>query len=254
MALIDHLHNFVRMPETAEERQKVALDFFNYRNAHFPRTIGAIDCTHVKIQSPGGESSETFRNRKGYFSLNVQTIASPDLKVRNIVARWPGSVHDQTIFRNSQIYQDFANGNYGRYILVGDSGYANTPFLATPFTARNPNVANNLHMQRYQNAIITTRNVVERQYGVLKRRFPALSLGLRVNLQTAMKVIVAAAILHNICIEANEPVPPIDPELEAPPQDIEDNDEVPAPRPQGGRRQHILTARDEIVEIFRNRN
>lgn len=34
---------------------------------------GAIDCTHVKIvNTPGVEHHEAFRNRKSYFSINVQ--------------------------------------------------------------------------------------------------------------------------------------------------------------------------------------
>lgn len=43
-----------------------------YSIASFPDVIGAIDCTHVRIQSPGGENAERFRNRKGYFSINCQ--------------------------------------------------------------------------------------------------------------------------------------------------------------------------------------
>lgn len=37
-----------------------------------PGIGGCIDCTHIKIQNPGGPDGEVFRNRKGYFSLNVQ--------------------------------------------------------------------------------------------------------------------------------------------------------------------------------------
>lgn len=51
-ALLNYLDDFIKMPETNAERQQAAADF--YRFAEFPRTIGAIDCTHVKIQSPGG--------------------------------------------------------------------------------------------------------------------------------------------------------------------------------------------------------
>ncbi|KAL4122800.1 hypothetical protein QTP88_015075 [Uroleucon formosanum] len=36
-----------------------------FKIARFPLVFGAIDCTHVRIQSPGGEFSKTFRNRKG---------------------------------------------------------------------------------------------------------------------------------------------------------------------------------------------
>lgn len=36
---------------------------------------GAIDCTHIKIvNTPGVEHHEAYRNRKSYFSINVQVI------------------------------------------------------------------------------------------------------------------------------------------------------------------------------------
>lgn len=40
--------------------------------ANFPSVIGCIDCTHIRIANPGGNNGEVFRNRKGWFSLNVQ--------------------------------------------------------------------------------------------------------------------------------------------------------------------------------------
>lgn len=40
--------------------------------ARFPKGIGAIECTHVPLLSPGGNNAEIFRNRKGFFSINVQ--------------------------------------------------------------------------------------------------------------------------------------------------------------------------------------
>lgn len=51
----------------------------------------------------GGEDAEVFRNRKSYFSLNVQVTANTDREIIDIVSRWPGSVHDSTIFNNSNL-------------------------------------------------------------------------------------------------------------------------------------------------------
>lgn len=281
IALLGHFDTFIRMPETLEERNEACRAFFKF--SEFPRTIGAIDCTHVKIQSPGGElvcalfiyfvcvmlsinfqidslsQSEVFRNRKGYFSLNVQTISSADLKVLNVVARWPGSAHDQKIFRNCNLYDRFKNGDFGANILVGDSGYANTPFLATPFTANNNEINQNMFMQVYQASIIKTRNVVERQYGVIKRRFPALAYGMRVKVATAQKLIAVACILHNICIDANEPLPPLDDNIESfliameESQPNNEYDEDIGDQNQRRGRQRNNNARDCILHMFRRR-
>lgn len=98
----------------------------------------------------------------------------------------------------------FDTGYFGQYIMVGDSGYANTSYLATPYTISHPGLATNPIKRVYQASLIRTRNVVERMYGVLKRRFPVLRHGLNVSLPTAQKLIIAAAILHNICIEEGE--------------------------------------------------
>ena len=41
---------------------------YKYRlKSGFPNIIGAIDCTHTKVQSFGRESGERHRNRKGFF-------------------------------------------------------------------------------------------------------------------------------------------------------------------------------------------
>lgn len=42
---------YIKMPSTAEEIAETKIAF--YRIAKFPKTIGAIDCTHIRIQSPG---------------------------------------------------------------------------------------------------------------------------------------------------------------------------------------------------------
>ena len=55
-----------------------------------------------------------------------------------------------------------------------------------------------------------TRNAVERQYEIWKRRFPILKLGIRSSLNTAMDIIVATAVLHNIAIDTRDEDPPQD--------------------------------------------
>lgn len=87
----------------------------------------------------------------------------------SVDATWPGSVHDSRIWYNSFIYPIMYN-NQERVCLLGDSGYAVTPWMLTPF--QNP--ATNI--ERYFNKIhARERVIIERCFGQLKRRFPMLN-------------------------------------------------------------------------------
>nr|CAI5859513.1 unnamed protein product [Callosobruchus analis] len=56
----------------------------------FPKRIGALDCTHIEIQSPGGYEAEMFRNRKGFFAYNVHTVYMLyRTTISELVCRWP---------------------------------------------------------------------------------------------------------------------------------------------------------------------
>ncbi|KAF0750919.1 putative nuclease HARBI1 [Aphis craccivora] len=200
--------DFIHFPTTDDEIRKVKQDFFNI--AKFPSCIGAIDCTHIKIRSPGGDDAEIFRNRKQFFSLNVQTICDSKLIIQNIVARWPGSSHDANIFRNSDIKQRFDNGEFKDCVLVADSGYSIQSYMITPMLYLITNVENTFNESQ-----IRTRNPVERFYGVWKRRFPILSLGINVrNLDTVQAIIVASSILHNIVRQFGDDQPRVTEEQE----------------------------------------
>ncbi|XP_023311821.1 putative nuclease HARBI1 [Anoplophora glabripennis] len=171
----------IKMPENNRELAVEKEMFYNI--SRFPNVIGAIDCTHV--QSPGGANAKHFRNRKGYFSLNVQTVSNAKGNICNVVARWPGASHDSTIFNNSRLKAQFEEGRFTDGLLLGDSGYALRKYLMTPL--HNPILPEE---NLYNESHILTRNVVERSYGMWKRRFPILRLGMRLKMETIQTIIV----------------------------------------------------------------
>ncbi|GFW30593.1 putative nuclease HARBI1 [Trichonephila clavipes] len=121
-AIASLLPDFIHLPVNREECKTVSRKFFSI--AGFPKIIGALDGTFVRIVSPGGEDAERFRCRKNYFALNVQTIVDSDLVIRNVVARWPGSAHDSTVFNNSAACLSLkTNALYQDFHLLGDTGY-----------------------------------------------------------------------------------------------------------------------------------
>lgn len=116
-----------------------------------------------------------------------------------MVARWPGSQHDSAIFNNSLVKARFQRGDFLNGVLLGDAGYSCGNMILTPL--RNPVTEIE---QEYNRVHILTRNAVERGFGVAKRRFPALQLGLQVHLDWVPDIIMACFMLHNIAIAAQD--------------------------------------------------
>ncbi|XP_046409183.1 putative nuclease HARBI1 [Ischnura elegans] len=124
------LHEYVKVPSTAEEVAQNALQF--YEVAGFPGVLGAIDgISHIMIEIPGGAHAEVYRNRKGYFFINVQVNVNSKLVIMDLVVWRPGSCHDARVFDNSSIRARLEGGQVSG-ILIGDSGYPYREYLFTP--------------------------------------------------------------------------------------------------------------------------
>lgn len=157
----------------------------------FPTAIGALDCTHVRIQKPGPPHGDEYINRKGFPSINVQATCNAREIFTSVDASWPGSVHDSRIWKNSLARQAISNSV--NCVLLADSGYGIEPWLMTPY--RNP--INN-RQSAYNQLLKTERVVIERCFGQLKRRFPILQYVNRVKLNRIANTIVCCFVLHNI--------------------------------------------------------
>lgn len=189
-------NRYIKPPETQQEILDAKVDFM--RMCGFPLCIGAIDGTHVLIQSYGGRNAEIYRNRKMVFSHNCQVAVSADVinpisfirlkrfiksklkknflhqdRIIAIVSRWPGSAHDSTIFTHSNFFRRFRNGDFGNdSVVVADSAYPPERFVCKPLEQ-----VNTAGQQSYQHRQIRTRNVIERVNGQLKKRFAILKMG-----------------------------------------------------------------------------
>ncbi|XP_030288526.1 putative nuclease HARBI1 [Sparus aurata] len=118
--------------------------------------------------------------------------------INNVEAKWPWSVHDSRVFRESTLSDRFARGEFDGYLL-GDRGYPCQPHLLTPYPDPGP-------QQRYNVAHCRTRARVEMTIGMLKARFQCLRR-LRVTPERACDIIVACVVLHNNAIIRGEQHP-----------------------------------------------
>ncbi len=92
--------------------------------------------------------------------------------------------------------------NFENGVLIGDGGDACLPYLMTPYSE--PVIQSE---RRYNRALKVTRSLIERTFGVLKRRFHVLHSENRMSPDRVCTVVVACCILHNIAIDNNEPLP-----------------------------------------------
>ncbi|KAJ1153080.1 hypothetical protein NDU88_005847 [Pleurodeles waltl] len=198
-ALMKYMRSYIVFPEVGD-LATVKGDL--YALGHIPNIIGAIDGTHVALVPPSG-SEPVYRNRKSYHSMNVQVVCLADQYISHVNAKFPGSVHDAYIMRNSSIPYVMEQLQRHHVWLIDDSGYPNLSWLLTP--VRNPRTRAE---ERYNEAHGRTRRVIERTFGLLKARFRCLHMtggSLMYSPKKVCHIIVACCMLHNLALRRGVP-------------------------------------------------
>lgn len=91
----------------------------------------------------------------------------------------------------------------GQGHLLGDSGYTCRKYLLTPYE----NPAPDSYQERYNKQQSRGRITIECAFGIYKNLFQCLHYGLRYDLITCCKIILACACLHNLRYRFAEPEP-----------------------------------------------
>lgn len=173
-------------------------DFYPY----FQDCLGALDGILIDAHV-AGENSEAWRDRKGGLTQNVLAAVDFDMDFLYVLAGWKGSALDIRVLHNAMNDQGFSIPP-GKYYL-GDAGYFNTgvtlcPYPGVPYhlkaqkqAAQRPANAKELFNLRHSRL----RNVVERTFGALKKRFPILQHAPPYPMATQVHLIYAMTGLSN---------------------------------------------------------
>ena len=201
---------FIKFPLTIREiRNKMDEFEESYR---IPQIMGAIDGCHIEINAPP-DNHEDYFNRKQHYSVNLQVIVDSNLKFIHVTVGYPGSIHDARVLRLSGLY-DLAeneqilsgptrniNGTDIRPLLAGDSAYPLTNWLVKPYPDRGRLTPD---QRKFNVKFSALRSVVEQAFGTLKARWRIALKKVEQKPSTLKKTVIAACVLHNICIERGD--------------------------------------------------
>jgi hypothetical protein len=153
---------------------------FEPKFAPFVGAIGALDGSHIPaVVSP--EEQSTFRNRKQAITQNLLAVSNFDLTFSYALGGWEGSAHDGQVLADAISNGFSATAPPGKYYLA-DAGYALSWLCLVPYRGvryhlkewRLGNEAPQNREELFNLRHSSLRNVVERIFGVIKKRFPIL--------------------------------------------------------------------------------
>uniref|UniRef100_A0A914CUZ7 Putative nuclease HARBI1 n=1 Tax=Acrobeloides nanus TaxID=290746 RepID=A0A914CUZ7_9BILA len=194
-AINKRLIQHIGWPLDQRELDGIGIQFQEKSVPGIPNICGALDGCHVNIISPS-ENEAQYVNRHHDHSINTMAVCGPKMDFYFISARWPGSVNDARVLRNSDLFRTFQTGwrPFPNAILIGDNIYPTLNWLV-PMV---PGVQGP-RRQFYKNHT-KTRSIIERSFGLWKNRFRCLQ---RIRVQEpvyACEIIKCTALLHNFMI------------------------------------------------------
>ncbi|XP_018351929.1 PREDICTED: uncharacterized protein LOC108754243 isoform X2 [Trachymyrmex septentrionalis] len=187
---------FIKWPNI-EEAQQTWTDV-QYKHK-FPKVLGAIDDTHIRIQKPK-EHAENYINRNGHYSIHLQAVCDSTLKFIHCYAEQPGSMHDMCVFWLSDIPSMYTEKFFPHNShLIGDAGYALQKHVMVPYD-NNDNDLSEAQIN-FNERLCSAHVMIKEAIGYLKGRFRSLEDKLYMKrMDLIPEYIIACCVLHNICI------------------------------------------------------
>uniref|UniRef100_A0A915CMQ2 Putative nuclease HARBI1 n=1 Tax=Ditylenchus dipsaci TaxID=166011 RepID=A0A915CMQ2_9BILA len=190
------LSDRIKWPADEGVCRRIASNFLQLANPGMPTVCGAVDGTLIKLAYCPSEHE--FVDRHQQHSINAMVVAGPNYRFYFLSAKWPGSVSDARVLRNSSMAIRFNAGwrPFPGAVLLGDSIYGASDSLV-PMRPHAPQQYDPFY--KYHSK---TRRVVKCAFGLWKNRFQCLKSGMRLKSPTYCgEVIMACGYLHNFLME-----------------------------------------------------
>jgi hypothetical protein len=178
-----------------------------------PNCCGAIDCMRFKIRRPARPNAGEYYDGSMFHSVIAQLVVDPESRIVNIAAGFSGGTADSDALRLSALYDDvqsrkllhgsslpLGDGSEIPRYLVGDGGFPLLPWLMVPYHDDAPL---HPHRARFNRQHALAHFPVLRAFASLEK-WRIFSCAMSVDVKTAVSMIGACAILHNMMLHLGD--------------------------------------------------
>ncbi|KAI3866120.1 hypothetical protein MKX03_008509 [Papaver bracteatum] len=204
----------LKWPSTEAEMTEVKFKFEKMRG--LPNCCGAIDTTHIAMSlSTVDSSNDVWYDSENNHSMILQAIVDPDMRFRDIVTGWPGSVNESSALQSSGFFNlcdkgnrlsgkkiQLCKGSELREYIIGDMGFPLLPWLVTPYPGKHLSESKSEFNKRH----FATRMVAQRALARLKEMWGILQGTIWRDTNRLPRIILVCCLLHNIVIDMEDEV------------------------------------------------
>ncbi|CBI31718.3 unnamed protein product, partial [Vitis vinifera] len=208
------LHH-LQWPSTEADMEETKSSFEKIRG--LPNCCGAVDTTHISMSlSTMGTSNKVWIDHQKKHSMILQAIVDPEMRFRDVITGWPGSLSESCVLQNSGFFKlseegkrlngkmiELSEGTYLREYIVGDAGFPLLPWLLTPYQGKGLSDFQSEFNKRH----FATRMVARRALARLKEMWRIIQgVMWRPDTNKLPRIILVCCLLHNIVIDLEDGV------------------------------------------------
>ena len=189
--------------ERMEMRNRLSLKGFRH-------CIGIINGTLVQLCFRPEAYHECYYSCKCLYALNVLKVCDDKKRIIYYTVGWPGSTHDNRVFRNSKLFNKRGNYFSHREYLLGDSAYSASPIMVQAFKKQASAGELPQNHEFFNTCLAQVRIASEHCIDVLKGRFTCMKSN-NIKLRNSKKevkelvdLIGSCIVLHTLLIDDEE--------------------------------------------------
>ena len=190
----------------AEERSRIATRIKGL--CLFPHCVGLIDGTLLPLAYRPLPHGENYLSRKRFYAIVMLVVCDDLCRVLRYHIGWPGSVHDNRVWRNCRLHRRCQSMFSNKECLLGDSAFAASSIMIPPFKNVPGNTLSS-NKTAFNTLLAKPRVKSEHCIGILQGRFPflkctRLKLGNKMHMRRIIDCVRGCVTLHNHLI--GEPI------------------------------------------------